>query len=276
MTDSIAPKPETETPRGVGRRDYEERRQARIARLEDRAARLTAEGNARINGAKRIADGIPFGQPILIGHHSEKRARRDAARIQSGFAKGFEALREADDVERRAQAASANTAVSSDDPEALEKLREKRSRLESERDAGKRINTAFRKGGWVAVRQLGFSEAMVSELERLSQFHHRDVPVPGYRFTNLSAEIRRVTKRIEQLEKRAARAAPPPETFGEVLVREEDNRVQIVFPGKPSAELRSELKSWGFRWSPSAGAWQRLASNQAWHWARVIATKAGG
>jgi predicted RNA methylase len=34
-----------------------------------------------------IADNIPLGQPILVGHHSEKRARRDAARIENGMRK---------------------------------------------------------------------------------------------------------------------------------------------------------------------------------------------
>jgi protein-L-isoaspartate O-methyltransferase len=35
----------------------------------------------------RIADGIPMGQPILVGHHSERHARRDAEKIQSGMRK---------------------------------------------------------------------------------------------------------------------------------------------------------------------------------------------
>ena len=34
-----------------------------------------------------IADNIPFGQPILIGHHSEKRARRDKEKIDNGMRK---------------------------------------------------------------------------------------------------------------------------------------------------------------------------------------------
>jgi hypothetical protein len=32
-----------------------------------------------------IADGIPLGQPILVGHHSERRARKDAERIENGM-----------------------------------------------------------------------------------------------------------------------------------------------------------------------------------------------
>lgn len=35
----------------------------------------------------RLADNIPLGQSILVGHHSEKMARRNAARIESGMQK---------------------------------------------------------------------------------------------------------------------------------------------------------------------------------------------
>ena len=37
----------------------------------------------------------------------------------------------------------------------------------------------------------------------------------------------------------------------------EDNRLQVFFDGKPDADTRAELKSNGFRWAPSVGAWQR-------------------
>lgn len=34
-----------------------------------------------------ISDNIPLGQPILVGHHSEKRARKDAEKIENGMRK---------------------------------------------------------------------------------------------------------------------------------------------------------------------------------------------
>lgn len=33
-------------------------------------------------GFERLADGIPLGQPILVGHHSERHARKDQARLE--------------------------------------------------------------------------------------------------------------------------------------------------------------------------------------------------
>jgi len=43
------------------------------------------------------------------------------------------------------------------------------------------------------------------------------------------------------------------------------DRVQIIFPDKPSDDERAILKSRAFRWAPSVGAWQRqLTQNGVW------------
>ncbi len=63
-----------------------------VERAEERAERFDGYSDARRSDARSaragvdaIASGIPFGQPILVGHHSEKRARKDAARIDNGM-----------------------------------------------------------------------------------------------------------------------------------------------------------------------------------------------
>lgn len=43
----------------------------------------------------------------------------------------------------------------------------------------------------------------------------------------------------------------------------EENRLQIFFDHKPEEDVRSELKANGFRWAPSAGAWQRQLNDNA-------------
>ena len=48
------------------------------------------------------------------------------------------------------------------------------------------------------------------------------------------------------------------------------DRTQIIFPGKPNNEIRKELKSNGFRWSPRHGAWQRKLSAESEKRARYI------
>jgi len=37
-----------------------------------------------------------------------------------------------------------------------------------------------------------------------------------------------------------------------------ENRVMFTFPGKPDESTRSTLKQYGFKWSPSRGAWVRM------------------
>lgn len=65
--------------------DRAERAEDRAERYEQRAERAQAASDGARDRVQRISDGIPVGQPILVGHHSERRARRDVERIDSGM-----------------------------------------------------------------------------------------------------------------------------------------------------------------------------------------------
>lgn len=54
---------------------YEAKQAARKARFEERAEQASAESASTYNRARDMAQAIPFGQPILVGHHSETRDR---------------------------------------------------------------------------------------------------------------------------------------------------------------------------------------------------------
>src|SRR5579871_5217081 len=69
----------------------QERAAERADRFEDRAVRAGREWESRHRAADAIAEHIPFGQPILVGHHSEGRHRRDLERIRSHTEKAIEA-----------------------------------------------------------------------------------------------------------------------------------------------------------------------------------------
>jgi phospholipid N-methyltransferase len=65
-----------------------------VDRAEERAERFIDYSEKRAEDAERahnavaaITDNIPMGQPILVGHHSEKHARKDAERIENGMRK---------------------------------------------------------------------------------------------------------------------------------------------------------------------------------------------
>lgn len=57
---------------------------------------------------------------------------------------------------------------------------------------------------------------------------------------------------------------------GKVVANTDDNRLQLLFDGKPDEETRTALKKRGFKWSPRAGAWQRQLTNNAVAAAREI------
>jgi hypothetical protein len=68
-------------------RSLVERAEERADRFEDYSGKRAAEAGAAHKAVAAIADGIPLGQPILVGHHSERHARKDAERIQNGMRK---------------------------------------------------------------------------------------------------------------------------------------------------------------------------------------------
>lgn len=246
-------------------REYEEKVHARLERLQNRAASKRAEGEGAIEGAMKQAQRIPFGQPILVGHHSEARDRRFRARLDARFTKGMEALKEASELERRASAAARNTAISSDDPQAITKLREKLAKITAFRELAKKVNaiirSAERKGGaWQDVARpkliaLGLSEGIANDYMK-PDFAGR-LGIPGYKLQLENANGKRIEARIKVLEAEAARAPAEEVEVNGVRMEEGDNRIRLVFPDKPSEKVRDLLKARGFRWSPRANAWQR-------------------
>lgn len=80
----------------------------RAAMRADRFARYESnrikDATMAVKAAKDISTHIPFGQPILVGHHSEKRSRRDAERIESNMIRAAQMWDTADYWNRRADA----------------------------------------------------------------------------------------------------------------------------------------------------------------------------
>ena len=257
------------TPGWTGRADYADRREARIERLQDSAARHDAAANEAYNRARAAVDGIPFGQPNIGGRLTPCYNRHDAAMRTS--------IRESDEAEamrERARAAENNHAISSDDPEALKLLREKLAKLEQLQERMKAANAALRlkdtATGDAKLAELGFSPDNIAKLRKPDFVGC--VGFPSYALTNNGATIRNVKARIAQLEAMASGPAPEGWTFdgGEVICNVPENRLQVRFDSIPDEETRSALKSYGFHWSRFAGVWQRQLTRNAICAARQI------
>jgi protein-L-isoaspartate O-methyltransferase len=62
-----------------------DRAEERAERFGDYSESRKADADQAHEAVHAIADGIPLGQPILVGHHSERHARKDAERIENGM-----------------------------------------------------------------------------------------------------------------------------------------------------------------------------------------------
>ncbi len=251
--------------------EYEQKKQDKIDRLENRASAAQASATSLHNRAEQMASVIPFGQPILVGHHSEGRDRRYRGRITNTFEKAFEEQGNAEYYARRARTVAENDAIFSDDPSATEKLEAKITRLQQQQEIMKASNKAIRAGDDEELKNLGFSDERIAQLKK-PDFCGR-IGFADYQLTNNSANIRRLKQRLEKVAQ--TQAAPDAQAEG-TNARFEDcpseNRVRLFFPGKPSEEIRTRLKSSGFRWSPTIGAWQAFRN---WHSIETAKKEAG-
>ena len=158
-----------------------------------------------------------------------------------------------------------NRVISSDDPNAIQKLQDKLEMCEKSQKYMKEVNAYYRKNG-TCEGFPGMEAARAARLdESVRQAYSWDKqPFPSYALTNNSAEIRRLKQRSEKLTVNQE-VGFVGWTFdgGEVVANSEENRLQILFDEKPDEQKRSALKGNGFKWSPSQGAWQRQLNDNA-------------
>jgi hypothetical protein len=88
--------------------DRAERMDDRADALEAKATRKGAESARRWEAAQEIAQGIPMGQPVLVGHYSERGHRRDLKRMDGHQRTSIELEAEASRAAHRAATAAAH------------------------------------------------------------------------------------------------------------------------------------------------------------------------
>lgn len=164
--------------------------------------------------------------------------------------------------------------IKSDDEHAIEKLEEKLEDLKNRQELMKAANKAIRlkniEDGNDKLRELGFDEESIRKL-RDPDFCGR-TGYPSFELTNNNANIHRIEQRIKNLKavKDKGTTEKKYENF-KVIENTDVMRYQIIFEEKPDTEVRSILKSNGFKWAPSQGAWQRqITGNGKWALTRVI------
>ncbi|MGU5637127.1 DUF3560 domain-containing protein [Aeromonas veronii] len=221
--------------------DYSERVEAKRERLQVRAIKANQQSDQRWGAAHSAVAGIVFGQPILVGHHSERKHRRAIERSDQAMRQSIALDNKAKRLESRA-ASVGQAGIASDDPTALEQLRAKLAEREQIQDKLKQANKAKRGS------------------------------VPAWRLSNNNAEIRRLRQRIEEIQ--SLHQAAPIEREGDGWrMFEDDGRITIQFDGKPAPEIRQLCRGSGFVWSPSRCAWVRKVTARAVKEAERLADK---
>ena len=164
--------------------------------------------------------------------------------------------------------------IKSDDERAIEKLEEKLEDMKSLQEQMKAANKALRlkntEAGNDLLREMGYSEEAIAELRKPDCFGN--IGYPQFELSNNNANIHRVEKRIESLKtvKERGNSEKEYKTF-KVVENTEVMCYQIIFDEKPDTDLRTLLKSNGFKWAPSQGAWQRqITANGKWALKRVV------
>lgn len=171
---------------------YRERRERRAERRRSWAEGRTTKADAAAEAARGATAGIPFGQPILVGHHSQRRHERALERADDKTRKAVEHSRMAAHHEQAADTIQSqlDASIYDDDPDAIERLRRRIEEREAKRDAMKEANSVYRK-------------AHRAELRAMTPYQRNQaVPHPGWEVSNLGANINRDRKRLARLEKR--------------------------------------------------------------------------
>ena len=164
--------------------------------------------------------------------------------------------------------------ILSSDENALEQLQDKANDLKELQERMKAINKALRmkdtEKGNALLGDMGYTD------EKITEFRTPDycgiIGFAPYTLQNNNANIKRVEERIKKLKE--AKEKGTTETKNEickVVENAEAMRIQLFFDGKPEANVRDILKSNGFKWAPSQGAWQRqLTANGKWACERAL------
>ena len=240
--------------------NFHEKREAQIAACQTLAEKNAEKSQALYDQAHRMADVIPFGQPILVGHYSEKRDRNYRDRIGRTFERASETADKAKHYAEKADRLENSTTISSDDPDAIEALQAKLVKCQAFQERAKNINKIIRKKTTddqkvTELIALNLPESIAREYLK-PDFAGR-IGVPVYELTNNNANMKRIKDRIALIERQRNDKETVIEV-GDITITDSptENRVLIEFPGIPEESLRHYLKSCGFRWSPSNMAWQ--------------------
>jgi Domain of unknown function (DUF3560) len=253
---------------------YDECLEARIDRHDRSVSAAETKAQDLHAKARSMADRIPFGQPVLVGHYSEGRDRRFRDRIHSTFGKAFDAHAYATKLASRK---IGTAGIASDDENAIQKLETKIVGIDAEHTELKAFNAATKKAGGTPQFHL-LTQVNIDAYNQLLHVVPYQVSnglFPGYMLTALTAERARCRKRIEAL---TALSNSGRVEYGDLEMvgwelTEDSGRYVLTFAERQPVDVVATVKQAGFVWSPSRDAWVRKITPNARHTVERLAHK---
>lgn len=286
---------------------FEAKKEGKLAAFSALAVKKAKESAAAFKREHDILDMIPMGQPILVGHHSEKRHRSDLNKAENLFRKGIELKETSEYYAHKVDLIENSSVISSDDPDAIAKLEKKLAGIEAEiervkahnknckvihlalysfangthvsNDNGSYQTYAVVKDGvidWKVKRVPKEIKPIIEDYAKTGKLvqpplKEENKKIEGWVLQNLNGNKKRVKDRIESL-KNLIKVPDLNKSINgvDLIVDKVENRVRLVFPGKPAPEIIQKLKSNGFHWSPYNKDWRRQISDRALYLAEEI------
>lgn len=245
-----------------------------VSRYETAYANWTNKYNS--NGAGHVSVMISGASNYNMNAHKKYLAREG---------KLWEEYNELKDIEHKIWAVvTGDKIIKTGDADAIERLTEKIANLEKAQEMMKAANKVCKSKKLTDAEKveqlvnLGYKKSHANEL--LQPSHCCSIGFASYSLSNNNANIRTAKQRLEKLQKLAEIAESTPQEERttdingiQIIDNIEANRIQIIFEGKPDADIRTELKSNGFRWAPSNGAWQAYRNDRTMNKAKEIVSK---
>ncbi len=224
---------------------------------------LYSECNISLKG--RRSDAIYCCLKHKSDHYAEKvRAEQEAAKLlQEGKPVAGEIV--VPEIEIPAQLAEGG-GVNIHDTAVFDELSKAESDLDKavkSQELMKRANAIIKSKKDVEGRlqkELNLSEKNIYDLVNPDRYGRTGFA--SYSLTNNNANIKRLRERVAMLTKKYdALKSDKKEAYtftgGRIEVNYPLDRVQIFFDEKPDSDTRTKMKSSGWNWSPTNGAWQR-------------------
>ena len=201
--------------------------------------------------------GIPLGQPILVGHHSENGHRNAIDRAARAWDRALENENMAKLHASKAAGIADQLAGSifSDDENAVEALEAKIATLEREREQNNQVNVIIRKAPKniktdekiEALKALGLRESTAEKLFE-PDFCGR-IGIASYVNQNLGGRIKASKDRLAGIKiQKANQTAAQSSESGVLIKTNAYGNIFVTFAEKPSREILNALKAAGYRW----------------------------